>query len=260
MTDRLARRWGGRAGRVLACLLPVLALASGPVPDRSVEIHHRLVLAPGERAVALTLDACGGEFDAALIDLLVEHRVPATIFATRLWLARNAAAARKLAAHPDLFAVENHGENHRAPVLGEGRSVYGVPGVADAAALRREVEGGANAVVAAGFPKPAWYRGATARYDPEAIAAIGGLGYRIAGFSVNGDFGAMLPRSAVASRLSSAAPGDVILMHVNKPGGQGAEGLRDALPGLLAKGVVFVTLRGRTLEPVPDAAATARKR
>ncbi len=259
MADRFARRWAKRAGRALAGLLPALALASGPVPDRSVEIHHRLVLAPGERAVALTLDACGGEFDAALIDLLVEHRVPATIFATRLWLARNAAAARKLAAHPDLFAIENHGENHRAPVLGDGRSVYGVPGVADAAALRREVEGGANAVVAAGFPKPAWYRGATARYDPEAVAAIGALGYRIAGFSVNGDAGATLSRSAIVARLSQAVPGDVILMHVNKPAGEGAEGLREALPGLLGQGFIFVPLRGRTLIESRVGAAPVRR-
>lgn len=229
--------------------IPAKSQGTGPL-DRSVEVHHRLVLAPGEQAVALTLDACGGDFDAALVDLLVEHRIPATIFATRLWIAKNPAAVRRLAARPDLFAVENHGDSHRAPVLGEGRSVYGVPGVADLAALDREVEGGAGAIVKSGFPKPSWFRGATARYDREAMAAIGAMGYRIAGFSVNGDFGATLPRSAVASRLAAAVPGDVILMHVNKPAGEGAEGLRDALPGLLAKGLVFVKLRDREVAPV----------
>lgn len=130
--------------------------------DRTVEVHHRIVLAPGERAVALTLDACGGDFDADLVDVLVENRVPATIFVTRRWLLKHPQAVKTLAAHPQLFAIENHGENRLAPVIGPGVSVYGVPGVADKAALRREVEGGAKAIVAAGLPKPAWFRGATA--------------------------------------------------------------------------------------------------
>lgn len=249
---------------LLACLATPCAAAPGSEPqavaakppgataiDRTVEVHHRLVLAPGERAVALTLDACGGDFDADLVDVLVEHRVPATIFVTRRWLLKHPQAVKALAAHPQLFAIENHGENHLAPVIGPGVSVYGVPGVADKAALRREVEGGAKAIVAAGLPKPAWFRGATARYDREAMEEIRAMGYRVAGFSVNGDAGATLSRRAVASRLEKAVPGDVILLHMNKPASQGAEGFRDALPGMIARGLAFVTLRGRDVEAVP---------
>lgn len=213
-----------------------------------MEVRQRLVLAPGERAVALTLDACGGAIDSDLVDVLVEHRVPATIFVTRRWLDRHPEAVKKLAADPRLFAIENHGENHLAPVIGAGRSVYGVPGVADQASLRREIEGGAQAMAAAGLPKPSWFRGATARYDKEAIEAIGAMGYRVAGFSVNGDAGATLSRRAVAARLDQAGPGDIILLHMNKPASDSAEGLRDALPGLLARGLRFVTLRGRDVE------------
>jgi peptidoglycan/xylan/chitin deacetylase (PgdA/CDA1 family) len=157
---------------------------------------------------------------------------------------------RRLAAHPQLFAVENHGDSHLAPVIGPGRTVYGVTGAADGAALRREIEGGARAVVAAGLPPPAWYRGATARYDRAALQEIRALGYRIAGFSVNGDVGATLSRRAVAERIGNAGPGDIILLHVNKPDSQSAEGLRDALPGMLARGLRFVTLRGREVQGV----------
>jgi len=222
--------------------------------DRTVEVHHRLVLAPGEREVALTLDACGGDMDADLVELLVENRVPATVFVTRRWLVKHPQAVKKFAAHPDLFAIENHGENHLAPVIGPGVTVYGVPGVADKAALRREVEGGAKAIVAAGLPAPAWFRGATARYDRESLEEIRAMGYRVAGFSVNGDAGATLSRSAVAARLGKAGPGDIILLHANKPASQSAEGLRDALSGLLSRGFRFVTLRGREVGPVKDPA------
>lgn len=225
-----------------------------PAIDRSVEVHHRLVLAPGERAVALTLDACGGDVDSDLVDALVENRVPATIFVTRRWLVKHPQAVKRLAAHPQLFAIENHGENHLAPVIGPGVSVYGVPGVADKAALRREVDGGAKAIVAAGLPKPAWFRGATARYDRESMEEIRAMGYRVAGFSVNGDAGATLSRQVVAARLGKAGPGDIVLLHLNKPASQSAEGFRDALPGMLARGIRFVTLSGREVEPAkaPD--------
>lgn len=245
-----------------ACLVPAPASASGPWPapppsksagraDRSIEIRQKLVVAPGERAVALTLDACGGDIDADLVDVLVEQRIPATIFVTRRWLVLHPEAVKKLAANPQLFAIENHGENHVPAVIGPGRSVYGIPGVADKAALRREVEGGAHAIALAGLPRPAWFRGATARYDPEALEEIRALGYRVAGFSLNGDAGATLSRLAVVARLDKAAPGDIILLHMNKPASQSAEGFRDALPGMKARGLTFVTLRGRTVEAVP---------
>jgi peptidoglycan/xylan/chitin deacetylase (PgdA/CDA1 family) len=136
-------------------------------------------------------------------------------------------------------------------VIGPGRKVYGIAGAADKAALRREVEGGAHAIALAGLSKPAWFRGATARYDPEAIEEIRALGYRVAGFSINGDAGATLPRIAVMARLDKAAPGDIILLHMNKPASQSAEGFRDALPGMKARGLTFVTLRGREVTSAP---------
>lgn len=242
-----------------ACVSAPLASGPSPIPsksvgpnlfDRTVEVHQRLVLSPGERAVALTLDACGGAIDSDLVDVLVEHRVPATLFVTRRWLDRHPEAVKKLAANPQLFAIENHGENHHAPVIGTGRSVYGVPGVADKAALGREIDGGAQAMAAVGLPKPSWYRGATARYDMAALEEIRAMGYRVAGFSVNGDAGATLSRRAVAARLEKAGPGDIILLHMNKPASESAEGFRDALPGMLARGLRFVTLRGREVEVV----------
>ncbi len=92
---------------------------------------------------------------------------------------------------------------------------------------------------------PQFYRGATTLYDREAIGAIGRMGYRIAGFSVNTDAGATLPRRDVVARLAGVTSDDIIIAHMNKPASETAEALQVALPILLPRGVRFVTLRGR---------------
>ena len=252
---RSAARAAGFAACVSAGLLfsPVASIAKvrAPAPnalvDRPVEIHQRLVTRGSENVVALTLDACGGGFDAELVATLIALRVPATIFATRKWIDRHPAGIALLNAYPDLFAIEDHGAAHVPAVIGADKRVYGLRGEPDIAHLFEEIDGGARAIAATGAPRPKWYRGATALYDRAAIAAIDAMGYRIAGFSVNADAGASLPRREIVARLAKVKPGDIIIAHMNKPASESAEALRDALPALLHRGVQFVTLRGRAV-------------
>lgn len=199
---------------------------------------------------ALTLDACGGEFDVDLINTLVDLRVPATIFATRKWIERHPDGVALLNAHPDLFAVEDHGAAHVPAVIGANKRVYGLRGEPDVAHLREEIDGGAQAIASTGAPQPQWYRGATALYDRASISAIDAMGYRIAGFSVNADAGATLSRREIITRLNKVKSGDIIIAHMNKPASQSAEALRDALPTLIQRGMKFVTLRGRAVETI----------
>jgi len=241
-------------GRILLSLLltcPALAIAS----EHPVELHQRLDLSevPGQNVVALTLDACGGAFDADLVRFLIEHRIPATIFATRRWLERNAEATAILTANPDLFDIEDHGANHVPAVIGHGRRVYGIAGNADVEHLRQEVSQGAQAVEQATGSKPRWYRGATALYDPQAVGDIEAMGYRIAGFSVNADAGATLSASAVAARIRAARSGDILIAHMNRPRSATAEGLAQGLSELQARGYRFVLLRDQSVvaDPIP---------
>lgn len=208
-----------------------------------IEPHHRLDTRPPGHAqdIALTLDACSGAFDAALIDTLVAQRIPATLFVTARWLAGNAAAVQRLRAHPDLFEFQNHGERHRPAVVGQ--HLYGMPGLPDQAAVAREVRGGAEAIARAiGNTSTTWFRGAGAAYDRASLDTIAQLGHRVAGFSLNADGGARLPAAAVQRTLLKARPGDIILAHMNHPEGGTAEGLAAALPELQRRGLRFVTL------------------
>jgi peptidoglycan/xylan/chitin deacetylase (PgdA/CDA1 family) len=155
-----------------------------------------------------------------------------------------------LKAHSDLFEIEDHGANHVPPVIGAGRSVFGIPGNPDLAHLEREVAVGANAVATVTGEAPHWYRGATAEYDPAAIKVIQSMGYRIAGFSVNADVGATLPRAAIVARLEQVKSGDIIIAHMNKPASDTAEGVSEGVQRLLARGFRFVRLDQTQVRPV----------
>jgi peptidoglycan/xylan/chitin deacetylase (PgdA/CDA1 family) len=226
----------------LMLLVPVTGAAQTAAP---VELHHMLAPAAGteEKVVALTLDACGGGTDLGIIEFLIGRRIPATIFATRRWLRRNPEAVEMLKAHADLFDIENHGAKHLPAIIGLDRQVYGVPGVADLAAVKREVADGAAAVEVATGIAPRWYRGATANYDINAIKAIEEMGYKLAGFSVNADHGGLFSKDQVASRLKKVRNHDIILAHLNRPTSGTGAGLADGLTWLQENGFHFVTLR-----------------
>jgi len=117
-----------------------------------------------------------------------------------------------------------------------------MPGARDAAAIEKEVEGGAQAIVRVTGRTPTWYRGAGAVYDLSGRQAIAGLGHRIAGFSLNADDGGTLGAAAVAQRLRQVRAGDIVIAHLNRPAAGTAEGLAAALPELLARNLRFVTL------------------
>lgn len=207
-------------------------------------LEPRLHLKPsGESSprVALTLDACGGKTDARVLSALVDNKIPATIFVTGMWLKRNAEALAIMKAHPELFELENHGARH-IPAVDTPRSIYGLKSAGSAEAVLAEVEAGALALTDHGGRAPKWFRGATAQYSPTSIALIRGLGFRIAGYSINGDGGSLLGARETERRVSSAKDGDVIIAHINQPTHAAGGGLVKGLLKLKEKGYAFVRL------------------
>lgn len=242
----------------VCCAQGVQAQGKGEAP---VEIHDRIAPgAPLHPQVALTLDACSGKFDEDLVDFLVQHRIPATLFATKRWLQANPQGVARIRAHLDLFDVEDHGENHIPAVIGAGKTVYGIPGEPDVLHLRREVLEGARAITEYIGVAPHWYRGATAEYDAQAVQEIRQMGFGIAGFSVNGDAGATLKKPAIVQRLDAVRGGDIIIAHMNKPASDSAEGLAVGLQHLLQKGFEFVRFDQIALEELPPLAPPAHRK
>ena len=227
-----------------AAALPAVAApapkARGP---KLVEPQLHVVRAgvPGRPRVALTFDACMGKADERIISALVSGRIPATIFVTARWLKRNPEALAVFLANPDLFELENHGQNH-IPAVDKPVMIYGIAAAGSPEAVRQEVQGGADAMLAAGITPPHWFRGSTAKYDLSAIAAIRAMGYKIAGYSVNGDGGSLLGAAITEKRIGSAKDGDVVISHINQPTHAAGAGVAKAILDLKAKGVEFVRL------------------
>ncbi len=252
-----------------AALLPVFFMGSavhGAEPARRQEVAAafserepsawgetlpgvRTRLKTEEKVIALTLDACGSEgdgYDEVLISFLEENQVPATLFMNARWIDKNPEVFARLAANP-LFEIENHGTAHR-PASVTGRSAFDIPGTAGAAELVDEIEINADKIEALTGRRPVFYRSGTAYYDDVALDIIGALGYQAVGFNVLGDKGATYLRDKVRDRLFAAAPGSIVILHMNRPERQTAEGVMAALPELLAQGFRFVQLQDYELE------------
>ena len=230
------------------------ALLSPKISQRHLIIEPQLNLAgekSGKIQVALTLDACSGDIDHRILDVLVQEKIPATLFVTARWLRRNQAAIEVLKAHPDLFAIENHGAEH-VPAITELKTMYDIPTAGTPAAIEAEVKGGADKITEIFGTQPQWYRDATARYSTDAVRQIEGMGYKIAGYSLNGDRGASLPAATVAKRIAYAKDGDVIISHINQPKRASGAGVAEGIIALKKKGVQFQLLKDMPARAAPN--------
>ena len=197
-------------------------------------------------AVALTFDACGGPggsgYDAALIGLLRQEQIPATLFLNARWIDANPRVFGDLAADP-LFDIANHGTRH-LPLSVRGRSAYGIPGTTDVGEVYDEVEANALKLLRLLGHPVSLFRSGTAHYDDVATRIVRDLGEQVIGFDVNGDVGATLTSRQVAEALRTVRPGSIVISHMNHPGHGTAAGMRAGLPALKDMGYRLVHVAG----------------
>lgn len=201
----------------------------------------RTRLDTGDPVVALTFDACGGQngsgYDEELVEYLRAESIAATLFINKRWIAANGDVFGRLADDP-LFEVANHGTEHR-PLSVTGRSVYGVTGTADPAAVIDEVMVNQEAIVARTGRPAAHFRSGTAYYDEVAVRIVNDLGLEVVGFDVLGDAGATYSAAQVAAALETCTAGSIALLHMNQPASGTAAGVKAVVPTLRDRGLRF---------------------
>lgn len=197
---------------------------------------------PSGRQLALTFDACDHACDDSLLNTLQRNGVPALLFVCSKWIDANPGRTEQLAANP-LFAIGNHGTRH-VPLSVTGRSAYGIPGTKSASEAVDEVWTNQTRLTALTGKAPVYFRTGTAHYDEVAVRIVHDLGLTPVGFSVNADNGATATAAAVDAAITHAAPGSIVLAHMNHPRSGTAAGVSAAIPALQGAGWQFVSLDG----------------
>jgi len=172
--------------------------------------------------------------------------VPATLFINGRWIEANHNIFLELAKNP-LFEIENHGLNHK-PCSANGRPVYEIEGTKNVSEIFDEIEQNTMKIQALTGHRPRYYRPGTAYCDEICVEVANALGYEVVNFSVLGDAGATYSKGQLKEALLNASPSSIILMHMNHPEGETAEGLMEAIPELKKQGFKFVKLSEYSLK------------
>ncbi len=199
-----------------------------------------------DKEIALTLDACGGGYDAALIDELRRREIPATIFVAGPWLNAHGEVLTSLSEDP-LFEIANHGLRH-LPCSVSGREAVEIEGTNNVEEAYEEIEENARRIEALTGERPRHYRSGTAFYDEVCVRIAGKLGHQVVNYDIIGDQGAIFSAEQVEEAVMKADGGSIIVAHMNRPESGTAEGLRKALPQLQEQGYRFVRLSDVSLK------------
>jgi peptidoglycan/xylan/chitin deacetylase (PgdA/CDA1 family) len=219
---------------------------AGRVPKAWAEVVRgvKTRLDTDQKVLALTFDACGGPkgsgYDGKLIEYLESEKISATLFISGRWIDANLKIFSKLSKNP-LLEIENHGLNHQ-PCSAIGRSIYGIEGTKSVGEIYDEIEMNALKILNLTGRKPKYYRPAAAYCDEICVEIANGLGCQVVNFSVRGDAGATYSKKQVKEALLNAPSSSIILMHMNHPESETAEGMIEAIPELKKIGFRFVKL------------------
>jgi len=230
----------------------ILVTFTGKVPQQWGEnvIGTKTKLDTDKKLIALTFDACGGakgkRYDAKLINFLKRDKIPATLFLSGKWIDANPEIAKELAENP-LFEIANHGLNHR-PCSINGKKALGIQGTKNIDELIDEIEQNARKIEILAGKKPKDFRPAAGFCDEYGVKIANALGYEVIGWDVVGDAGATYSKKDVIEALLGASPGSIVVLHMNHPEGETAEGVMAAVPELKNRGFEFVRLGDHPLK------------
>lgn len=197
-----------------------------------------------EKVIALTMDACGSPlgmaYDEKLVNFLKKEKIPATMFINARWINKNLSTFKELASNP-LFEIANHGLEHK-PASVNGKSIYGLSGTNSVEELVDEIELNARKIESITHKRPKYFRSGTAYYDEVAVSVANKLNHQVVGFSILGDAGATFSTKKVEEAFLKAKKGEIVIIHMNHPTSDTAQGTMNAIIKLKQKGFKFVKL------------------
>jgi len=166
---------------------------------------------PSCPGVALTFDLCpvhkGAGYDKALMDYLIEHRIPATLFMSGKWIARHEEDVRNLV-DVRLFEIGTHGNIHAHLPMH------------DAQAQRDEILGPVTILRKRYAHKTSLFRPPYGEYNDVTIQVVKALGLQFIQWNIeSGDPDPTLSTEQILTRITQRVkPGSIIVFHANGKG------------------------------------------
>ena len=188
-----------------------------------------------QRLVALTFDCCQNQkpagFDSRLVQILIQHRTPATFFLGGAWVEAHPQAAQKLAAAP-YFELDNHSYLH--PHMTK----------ASATRVRDELARTQRLVTRYAKKTPRFFRPPYGEWNALVRSEAARQGLAVVTWSLaTGDPDKHVSAADIVAAVHQAQPGSIIIMHANGRGWHTAEALPQVLSYLAQHHLRPVTLR-----------------
>ena len=225
-------------------------MADSTPPPRTLPGFAIARVGTREPVVALTFDACAtlkqdNGFDREVYEILKREHVPATVFPTGRWIETHPAEAKELAAQT-WIEFGNHSYSHARMTRIPRRK-------AREQIVRTEeiiTELGRKAV-AFRPPAGAWNRSVVRLAARQHLPTV-------EWDVVSGDAGGHIAAAKiVATVLSTAKAGSIVIFHINGRGPHTKEALPDIIRGLREQGLRFVTV-SELLQPADAQPISAR--
>lgn len=168
---------------------------------------------PACPGIALTFDLCpvrkGTGYDKALVDYLIEHRIPATFFMSGRWIAKHDPEVERLL-EIGFFEVGTHGEVHAHLPMH------------NADEQREEIRGPVKLLSEHYAHETALFRPPYGEYNDVTIDVVKALGLRFIQWNIeSGDPDPTLSADQILARIERRAkPGSIIVLHANGKGKQ----------------------------------------
>jgi peptidoglycan-N-acetylglucosamine deacetylase len=166
---------------------------------------------PACPTIALTFDLCpvrkGAGYDQALVDYLIEHKIPATFFMSGQWIAKHDAEVEQLLGI-GFFEVGTHGEVHaHLPMQNANEQ-------------RNEILGPVKLLSEHYAHEAILFRPPFGEYNDVTVDVVRTLGLRFIQWNIeSGDPDPMLSTEQIVARIDKRAKGgSIVVLHANGKG------------------------------------------
>lgn len=231
-----------RTEPVAAWSEPPVAITPSLVAVTPIVINHgprRL------KRIALTFDACSLDaesyYDERVARILIEMRVPATIFVGGKWMRDHPEQLRTLAALPQ-FELASHGFLHpRMTKLSDER-------------VRQELKWTQDTMYSMIGRQPTLFRAPYGEINHHLVKLAAESGLRTIQFDLpSGDADKNASKKKLIEYVGTVAkPGSIVVMHINRRGWHTADALPEIIAKLRRRGFQFVTVSELLgLDPTP---------